>query len=120
MAETVGSLPLLAGLPVFTSAAPPTQPTIELAQPPPAALLFASTITGIVLGRNGDGALLLRTDLGTLALKTLLALVPGSQVDLRLIPGPPPAVVLLHTEEPVPLGTPPSNGGALSTPGENA
>src|SRR6185437_12786442 len=69
-------------------------------QQPPAALLLAATLAAIVVGRGGNGALLLRTDYGTLALKTPLSLPAGSRVDLKLLPGPPPTVVLLHIEAP--------------------
>jgi len=110
MADPVGALPLAPPAP-FTGAALPAQPTLEFAQLPPPALLLAATLTGTVLGRNGDGALLLRTDFGTLALKTLLALPPGSQVDLRVLPGPPPALMLLHREEPVLPPAAASGGG---------
>jgi hypothetical protein len=101
MADGIGGIPLANGLATSQgSATPAAAPTIELAQSPPAALLAASTLAAVVLGRGGNGALLLRTDYGTLALKTTLALAVDSKVDLRLLPGPPPAVVLLHIEQP--------------------
>ncbi|HUJ98062.1 MAG TPA: hypothetical protein VLV85_07445 [Stellaceae bacterium] len=98
MADSFGNVslpgaPLLPGITVTASL-----PVIELAQQPPAALLLAATLAAIVVGRGGNGALLLRTDYGTLALKTPLALPAGSRVDLKLLPGPPPSVVLLHVE----------------------
>lgn len=115
MADSVGTFPLIAGFPVAAGGAPPAQPAIELAQLPPAGLALPATLAGVVLGR-GDGTLLLRTEVGTLALKTLLALPPGSRVDLRVLPGQPPTVVLFHIEEPTPDGTPPSGDGAQAAP----
>ncbi|HZB92180.1 MAG TPA: hypothetical protein VE397_12095 [Stellaceae bacterium] len=100
MADSFGNVslpgPLLA--PGIAVAAP--QVAIELAQQPPPALMLAATLAAVVVGRGGNGALLLRTDYGTLALKTAISLPPGSRVDLKLLPGPPPAVVLLHVEAP--------------------
>jgi hypothetical protein len=98
MADSFGNVslpgaPLLPGITVTASL-----PVIELAQQPPAALLLAATLAAIVVGRGGNGALLLRTDYGTLALKTPLSLPAGSRVDLKLLPGPPPSVVLLHVD----------------------
>ena len=100
MADTLStvSLPGAPLIPGVAAAAP--QQAIELAQQPPAALLLAATLAAIVVGRGGNGALLLRTDYGTLALKTPLSLPAGSRVDLKLLPGPPPTVVLLHIEAP--------------------
>ena len=100
MADTLGnvslpSTPLLAGV---AAAAP--QAAIELAFQPPPALLLAATLAAVVVGRGGNGALLLRTDYGTLALKTPLSLPAGSRVDLKLLPGPPASVLLLHIEAP--------------------
>src|SRR6185437_9630555 len=96
--------------------------TIELAQSPPAALLAASTLAAVVLGRGGNGALLLRTDYGTLALKTTLALAVDSKVDLRLLPGPPPAVMLLHIEQPptAPRTASPLPGASATPPNPSA
>jgi hypothetical protein len=98
MADSFGnvSLPGAPLIPGIAVTAP--LPVIELAQQPPAALLLAATLAAVVVGRGGNGALLLRTDYGTLALKTPLALPAGSRVDLKLLPGPPPAVILLHVE----------------------
>jgi hypothetical protein len=122
LADPVASLPakgptLLASA---VSAAPAAQAVIELAQQPPASVLLAATLAAVVVGRGGNGALLLRTDYGTLALKTGLALSPGSRLDLKLLPGPPPAVMLLHIEEagPQPQSAPPSLlGAAAALPG---
>jgi hypothetical protein len=103
MADSFGNVslpgaPLIPGVAVTASL-----PVIELAQQPPAALLLAATLAAVVVGRGGNGALLLRTDYGTLALKTSLSLPAGSQVNLKLLPGPPPSVVLLHVDS---SGTP--------------
>lgn len=108
MADTVGTVPRFTGIPIVAGIAAASQPTIELAQQPPAALLLATTLAAVVLGRGGNGALLLRTDYGTLALKTPLSLPPGSRVDLKMLPGPPPAVMLLNVEQPT---TPPPVAG---------
>lgn len=105
MADTLGnvspsSAPLIPGV-----AAAASQAAIELAFQPPPALLLAATLAAVVVGRGGNGALLLRTDYGTLALKTMLSLPPGSRVDLKLLPGPPASVMLLHIEAPTTPGT---------------
>jgi hypothetical protein len=97
MTETVGVVPPVA--PPFIPSATPAPPAIELAQAPPTAVMLASTLSATVVGRGGNGALLLRTDYGTLALKTTLDLPPGSRVDLKLQPGPPVTVVLLNLAE---------------------
>lgn len=102
MADTLGTVSLPSAPLIPGVAAAATQQAIELAQQPPAALLLAATLAAIVVGRGGNGALLLRTDYGTLALKTPLSLPAGSRVDLKLLPGPPPTVVLLHIEAPGP------------------
>lgn len=100
MNDTLGnvSLPSAPLIPGVAAAAP--QAAIELAFQPPPALLLAATLSAVVVGRGGNGALLLRTDYGTLALKTPLSLPPGSRVDLKLLPGPPASVLLLHIEAP--------------------
>jgi hypothetical protein len=94
MTDTVGAVPPVAPPPIPST--PPSPPAIELAQAPPTAVLLASTLSATVVGRGGNGALLLRTDYGTLALKTMLDLPPGSRVDLKLQPGPPATVMLLN------------------------
>ena len=100
MADSLGNVSI-SGAPLIPGvAAAAAQPAIELAQQPPPALLLAATLAAVVVGRGGNGALLLRTDYGTLALKTALSLLPGSRVDLKLLPGPPPSVMLLHIEAP--------------------
>jgi hypothetical protein len=96
--DTVGNVPSV-GAALSPTAATPAPPVIELVQQPPNALLLASLLTATVVGRGGNGALLLRTDYGTLALNTALALTPGSNVDLRIQPGPPATVVLLNVDE---------------------
>jgi hypothetical protein len=99
MADTLGNVSP-SGAPVIPVIAAATPSVIELAQQPPAALLLAATLAAVVVGRGGNGALLLRTDYGTLALKTALSLPPGSRVNLKLMPGPPATVVLLNVEAP--------------------
>ncbi|MGO8914990.1 MAG: hypothetical protein ACLQJR_03690 [Stellaceae bacterium] len=99
MADTVGPVPSISTS-FLASAIPSLPPAIELAQQPPAALLLAATLSAVVVGRGGNGALLLRTDYGTLALKTALALAAGSRVELKLLPGPPATVLLLDIEQP--------------------
>jgi hypothetical protein len=100
MNDTLGNvtLPNAPLIPGVAAAAP--QAAIELAFQPPPALLLAATLSAVVVGRGGNGALLLRTDYGTLALKTPLSLPPGSRVDLKLLPGPPASVMLTHIEAP--------------------
>lgn len=115
MADTVAPVPLVGGS-ILAAAIPSLPPTIELAQQPPAALLLAATLSAIVVGRAGNGALLLRTDYGTLALKTALALASGSRVELKLLPGPPPSVLLLDIEEP----ETPAQAAATAAPMPNA
>jgi hypothetical protein len=122
MAETLGKVSLSVA-PILPGAAAATSPAIELAQQPPAALLLAATLAAVVVGRGGNGALLLRTDYGTLALKTALALPAGSRVTLKLLPGPPATVILLSVETanggdggadslpPALVGPPPLAGG---------
>ncbi|HUC68782.1 MAG TPA: hypothetical protein VMA53_25420 [Stellaceae bacterium] len=115
MADSFGnvSLPGAPLLPGITVTAP--LPVIELAQQPPAALLLAATLAAVVVGRGGNGALLLRTDYGTLALKTPLSLPAGSQVNLKLLPGPPPSVVLLHVDSSGTSGETPALPPAVTT-----
>lgn len=122
MADSLGNVSL-SGAPLLPGvAAAAAQPAIELAQQPPPALLLAATLAAVVVGRGGNGALLLRTDYGTLALKTQLSLIPGSRVDLKLLPGPPPTVMLLHIEAPtaqaeaLPAAPPPPAGAAPPPP----
>jgi hypothetical protein len=97
MADTVTRLPSL-GLSFLSGAALPTQLVIELAQQPPPALLAAAIVNAIVVGRGSNGTLLLSTDSGPLTLKTNLSPPPGSKVELRLLPGAPPSVTILHVE----------------------
>jgi len=99
MADTVENVPSV-GAPPLSDASSTPPPVVELVQQPPAALLLASTLSAVVVGRGGNGALLLRTDYGTLALKTALELAPGVRVDLKLQPGPPATALLLHVDAP--------------------
>ena len=111
MAETVTRLPSL-GLSFLSGAALPTQLVIELAQQPPPALLAAAIVNAVVIGRGSNGTLLLSTDSGPLTLKTNLSPPPGSKVELRLLPGAPPAVTILHVES----GEAPPPGPAAALP----
>jgi hypothetical protein len=106
MSDSIGPLPPLT--PLIATGAAPVAHTIELAQAPPTAVLLASTLSAVVVGRGGNGALLLSTDYGTLALKTALDLATGSRVDLKLLPGPPAAVALLNLTEPTTPGAAPA------------
>jgi hypothetical protein len=118
MADTVTRLPSL-GLAFLSGAALPTQLVIELAQQPPPALLAAAIVNAIVVGRGSNGTLLLSTDSGPLTLKTNLSPPPGSKVELRLLPGTPPAVTILHVESgeaPPPGPAAPLASPSLRTP----
>jgi hypothetical protein len=97
MADTVTRLPSL-GLSFLAGAALPTQLVIELAQQPPPTLLAAAIVNALVIGRGSNGTLLLSTDSGPLTLKTNLSPPPGSKVELRLLPGTPPAVTILRVD----------------------
>jgi hypothetical protein len=118
MADTVTRLPSL-GLSFLSGAALPTQLVIELAQQPPPALLVAAIVNAVVIGRGSNGTLLLSTDSGPLTLKTTLSPPPGSKVELRLLPGAPPAVTILHVESseaPLPGPAAPLAASSLRTP----
>jgi len=109
---------------IFPAAAPfvtPTAPAasaatvVEFASPPPPSLLSAGgVVAATVVGREGEGVLVLRTDFGTVALKTLLALDPGTSVQLKLFAGPPAGAAILSAD-----GTPLGFGAlrAAATPG---
>jgi hypothetical protein len=71
--------------------------------PPPAALAAGGTIAATVLGRDGETALLLKTEFGTLALKTAPALAAGTAVELKLFAGPPAGAAILSADG-VPIG----------------
>jgi hypothetical protein len=122
MADTVTRLPSL-GLSFVSGAALPTQLVIELAQQPPPALLAAAIVNAVVIGRGSNGTLLLSTDSGPLTLKTTLSPPPGSKVELRLLPGTPPAVTILHVESseaPLPGPAAPLAASFLRTPAPTA
>ncbi len=106
MADTIGAIPTPGASPLAAAISSAPQ-IIALAQQPPAALLLAATLSAVVVGRGGNGALLLRTDYGTLALQTAMALTAGSRVELRLLPGPPATVLLLDIAPPA-TSTPPA------------
>ncbi len=99
-----------------SSGIPPTAPVApiaEFAAPPPNAALSAALLAATVVGRSAEGALLLRTTVGTLALQTPISLPTGTSLDVRLVPGTPPTAVLLNihdsppaTETPAPPAPP--------------
>jgi hypothetical protein len=102
----VDSLTFLAAAPVVTPAAPAAvaAAVVEFASPPPPSLLATGgVIAATVVGRDGESVLVLRTDFGTLALKTLLALDPGTSVELKLFAGPPAGAAILSADG-APLG----------------
>jgi hypothetical protein len=102
MADAIAGIsPILAGSLPLSAVAAASPTTIELAQLPPPTLVPGVAFTATVLGRGENGTLLLQSDQGTLALKTPIALAPGSSVVLRLAPGSPPVVTLLQAEAPV-------------------
>ncbi len=82
-----------------TSAAASAAAVVEFASPPPPALLSAGgVIAATVVGTDNAGVLTLRTDYGTIALKTLLAIDPGTAVELKLFTGPPAGVAILSAD----------------------
>src|ERR1700686_596154 len=99
MSDPLGQVPPAAGRAAALPGVAAPQ-LVELAQAPPAALPQAAPLAASVTGPGGNGVLLLRTDFGTLALKTALALPAGTRLDLRLVTGPPPAGLLLNIEQP--------------------
>jgi hypothetical protein len=121
-----GVSPILAGSQPLSAVAASLPTTIELAQLPPQALAPGVTFTATVLGRGQNGTLLLQSDQGTLALKTPLALAPGSSVTLRLAPGATSFVTLLHVDAPATAASgsatsatePPAPGSAGTTAAE--
>jgi len=115
MADPLGQIPLPAGLAAALPQVALT-PLLELLQPPPAALLQApSPVAASVIGRDDGGALLLQTAAGTVAVKTTLPLPVGAHIDLRLVPGPPPAAQLLNIID-APARPPAPPGGAETPP----
>src|SRR5689334_23860130 len=89
-----------------SSAAASTTAVLEFAsQPPPALLSAGGVIAATVVGSDG-GVLTLRTDFGTIALKTLLAIDTGTAVELKFFAGPPAGVAILSADgAPLGLGT---------------
>ena len=115
MADPLGQIPLSDGL---AGVLPRTalMPLLELAQAPPMALLQASSpVAASVIGRDDSGALLLQTALGTIAVKATLPLPVGTQLDLRLVPGPPLAAQLINIADPAAHPAAPV-GGAVTPP----
>src|SRR5579872_4292057 len=87
-----------------TAAAASAAAVVEFASPPPPALLSAGgLIAATVVGSDSAGVLTLRTDFGTIALKTLLAIDPGTAVELKVFAGPPAGVAIL-SEDGTPMG----------------
>jgi hypothetical protein len=105
MADTLGiGAPPAGGTGIVLPTAP-AAPVAEFVTPPPAAAYAAAAVAATVLGRNPQGALLVRTVYGTLALQTSLSFPPGSSLELRLLPGQPPAAALVNVQnapEPAP------------------
>ena len=86
-----------------TPATAPAPTVVEFAAPPPPALISAGgVIAATVVGSDGE-VLTLRTDFGNIALKTLLALDPGTSVELKLFAGPPAGAAILSADG-APLG----------------
>jgi len=79
-------------------------------------LSLPTTVAAITLSaaRSAGGVLTLRTDFGTVALKTLLAIDPGTSVTLKLFAGPPAGAAILSAD-----GTPMGYGAlrAAAAPG---
>ena len=102
-----------------TSAAASAAAVVEFASPPPPTLLSAGgLIAATVVGSDATGVLTLRTDFGTIALKTLLAIDPGTAVELKVFAGPPSGVAILSAD-----GAPMGFGAlraAAATPGTPA
>ncbi len=96
----------LGAVPLVPPAAPaaPTPPVIDFALPPPQAALAASgIIAATVTASDVESVLVLKTDFGTVALKTNLALPSGTPVELKIFPGPPAGAAIL-TANGQPLG----------------
>jgi len=102
--------------PAPAAAATPAAAVAEFASPPPQTALAAGlTISATVLGTDGDAALLLKTELGTLALKTPLALAAGTSLELKLFAGPPAGAVILSVGG-APLGSAAPRGAGPPAP----
>jgi hypothetical protein len=112
MADPLGQIPPTAARAALPAAASPL--LVELAQAPSAAVLQATLLSATVIGRDGNGALLLQTDQGALTLKTALPLPVGAQVDLRLVAGPPQAALLLNVAEPPTRSAPPATSATVA------
>lgn len=111
-------VPSLRAAPAYVAPAASTTPVpavVDFASPPPpAALAAGGTIAATVLGSDGQTALLLKTEFGTLALKTALTLAAGTEVELKLLPGPPAGAAIVSVEG-APIGS-----GALRGAGTQA
>jgi hypothetical protein len=106
-------------------------PSAELLGPAPTLPLPLSTsFIATVIERSPEGALLLRSPYGGLALKTAQPLAPGTRVELRILPGNPPTVSILaaagpEAEKPGPslqldLGTTVMATVVTAAPGDDA
>ena len=100
---------------LFTSAAPATAPSGVLAtlpNPPPevSRLPAGTTIRGTVVGHDDQGHLLVRTDLGILAVSTRANPPPGSEVVLQIRASGAQLHVLLMHSDPAAAGGGPGGG----------
>lgn len=118
-------VPSLRATPSYLAPATSTAPApavVDFASPPPpAALAAGGTIAATVLGRDGETALLLKTEFGTLALKTALTLAAGTAVELKLFAGPPAGAAILSVDgAPIGYGALRSAGAPAATAAEAA
>jgi hypothetical protein len=89
-----------------SSAAASTAAVLEFASQPPPGLLAAGGVIAATVVSSDNGVLTLRTDFGAIALKTLLAIDPGTAVELKLFAGPPAGVAILSADgAPIGFGT---------------
>jgi len=108
----IASLATTSSYPAPAAATTPAPAVADFASPPPqAALAAAGTIVATVLGGDAGAELLLKTDFGTLALKTPLVLAAGTSLELKLFAGPPASAAILSIDG-APLGS-----GALRSTG---
>ncbi len=97
------SFPTAAPFVAPASAAAAAATVVEFASPPPPALLAAGGVIAATVVASDGAVLTLRTDFGQIALKTLLALDPGTAVELKLFAGPPAGAAILSADG-TPLG----------------
>ncbi len=83
--------------PAAAQAATATTPSPNLAAGalarPAVPLLGGPNLEAVVTGTTGDGALLVRTPIGNLALDVRAALAVGSRLSLEVVPGRPPTTL---------------------------